>query len=328
VERIFVQIASYRDPELPWTIHDLFEKADHPERVFVGVCLQVVPEVDQACEPMAARPEQVRCVRHPASESRGACWARSLTQQLWQGEEFTLQIDSHMRFVPGWDSRLLAMLASCPSETAVLSTYPVPYYPPDFREEGCVYLLVPACFDEWGVLTLGAVNVPLGRAPSQPVLGAFCGACFLFGPARIIADVPYDPSLYFIGEEISLSVRLWTHGWDIYHPNATLLYHYWHRDYRALHWNDVEGWTELDTRSRWRVRQQLGGNQSNDGVTIVVADLEHYGLGSVRSLTEYQAFSGVDFARRQLDPYPCWAGVFQREWRQRLEQSRRRSDLW
>ena len=38
---IFVQIASYRDPECQWTVKDLFDKADHPERVYVGIFWQI-----------------------------------------------------------------------------------------------------------------------------------------------------------------------------------------------------------------------------------------------------------------------------------------------
>lgn len=47
--KIFVQIPCYRETECQWTIKDLFEKAKYPERVFVGVCWQVIPEQDQDC---------------------------------------------------------------------------------------------------------------------------------------------------------------------------------------------------------------------------------------------------------------------------------------
>jgi len=40
--RIFVSVVSYRDPEAVHTLEDLFEKAAHPERVFVGVVWQYV----------------------------------------------------------------------------------------------------------------------------------------------------------------------------------------------------------------------------------------------------------------------------------------------
>jgi hypothetical protein len=39
--RIFISIASYRDPETRWTVRDLFARATHPGRVYVGIAWQV-----------------------------------------------------------------------------------------------------------------------------------------------------------------------------------------------------------------------------------------------------------------------------------------------
>jgi hypothetical protein len=61
------------------------------------------------------------------TEAKGPCYARALAQQLWKGEEKFLQIDSHMRFVPEWDSTLEAMLSACDSKKPILSTYPTGY---------------------------------------------------------------------------------------------------------------------------------------------------------------------------------------------------------
>ena len=127
---IFVAIASYRDTECQWTVKDLFEKATYPDRIFVGICWQFVPGEDDDCFQVTTRPEQCRVLEFHARDSQGACWARHQGQTLWRGEDYVLQIDSHMRFVPGWDERLLEMLAACPSDRAVLSTYPPAYVPP------------------------------------------------------------------------------------------------------------------------------------------------------------------------------------------------------
>ena len=35
---IFIQIASYRDPELRPTLKDLLDKADNPDRLHICVC--------------------------------------------------------------------------------------------------------------------------------------------------------------------------------------------------------------------------------------------------------------------------------------------------
>merc|ERR1711862_971294 len=42
-----------------------------------------------------------------------------------------------------------------------------------------------------------------------------------------LVDVPFDTYLpwCFMGEEIALSLRAWTHGWDIYAPRENLIAH-------------------------------------------------------------------------------------------------------
>jgi hypothetical protein len=133
--KIFVQIASYRDPDCQWAIKDLFAKAAHPDRVFVGVCWQFIQGQDSACflEPYPF-PDQIRLHEVDALSSKGACWARSLVQELWRGEEFTLQIDSHMRFEPAWDDILLSMWRQCKNESAIVSSYMPSFVPPDQLE--------------------------------------------------------------------------------------------------------------------------------------------------------------------------------------------------
>jgi hypothetical protein len=120
--RIFVSIAAYRDPECQHTVKDLFENAKHPERIFAGIVWQGDKERDRHCfEVPAPRPNQVRLIEVDWRESKGVCWARAQKEQLWHGEEYLFQIDSHMRFEPGWDEALIGMQRACPSPKAVLS---------------------------------------------------------------------------------------------------------------------------------------------------------------------------------------------------------------
>ena len=42
--KIFVQIASYRDPQLIPTINSMLETAKHPENVVIGVARQFHPD--------------------------------------------------------------------------------------------------------------------------------------------------------------------------------------------------------------------------------------------------------------------------------------------
>jgi len=299
--RIFVQIAAYRDPDCQHTVKDLFDKAVHPERVFVGICWQTAPGEDDICfQVPCPRPAQLRVRTEDARTGRGVCWARHLAQQLYKGEEFTLQIDSHMRFEEGWDQTLLQMWQECANPRAVLTGYPPGFTPPGELQRDWIFGMAAKEFDAHGIFLMkGAPAFRLGSFPEKPIPGAFASACMLFGPGSIIADVPYDPHLYFFGEEISLTVRLWTSGYDIYHPNRHLVWHDWDRSKRPTHFSDHRDWGRYNDLSFMRTRHLLGTEKAGDPEAL--AEIERYGLGTVRSLAEYQAFSGVDFTARSFD---------------------------
>lgn len=308
---IFVSIASYRDPDCQNTVRDLFEKATCPDRVFIGICLQVVPGEDGNC--LVSLPErsgQLRIDEIPVWESRGACWARSRIQALWRGEDYFLQVDSHMRFVRGWDEKLIAMLAKCPSEKPVLSTYPLSFTPPDtFAEDNIVYLC-PRGFDEQGVLRNDSTSTSLDKAPAVPLPSFLIGAGLVFTRGKVVEEVPYDPQIYFQGEEITFAVRLWTSGWDIFTPNEVIAYH----DYgvrpngalpdRVRHWEDKKDWYALDQISKGRIRHLLGIKPATTPDEL--REIGKFGLGTVRSISEYEAASGLDFKARLYkgSPYP------------------------
>jgi len=126
----------------------------------------------------------------------------------------------------------------------------------------------------------------------------------------MIREVPYDPHIYFFGEEITMAARLWTHGYDIYHPPRAVVYHYWDEgrrgrrthfnDHRNPHKSSAVSYAELNATSFARVRHLLGTGTSTN--PAVLAELERYGLGTARSLKEYQDFCGVDSASRRIAP--------------------------
>ena len=71
----------------------------------------------------------------------GPCYARYLAQTLHRGEEFVLQIDSHMRFRPSWDKYLIRQLKKCPEPVrAVLTSYPPNYDAPHGPGQNAVRL--------------------------------------------------------------------------------------------------------------------------------------------------------------------------------------------
>ena len=158
---IFVSIISYRDSELPHTVRDLFLTATHPDRVKVGIVYQLNSAADDATcrllpEHLSDFDElttdstaeggkksrkgefyhhHVRTLSLPHTEAKGPIFARHLAASLYGGENFVLQIDSHMRFRRGWDAYLIHLLETIEQtegcDKVVLSTYPLGYHLPN-----------------------------------------------------------------------------------------------------------------------------------------------------------------------------------------------------
>ena len=107
---IFIQIASYRDPELLPTIKSCLDNAKNPQKLIFSIVRQFnthdgFDNLDEYKDD-----KRFKIIDIPHNESKGVCWARNLTQQQYNNEEYTLQIDSHMRFEKNWDEILISMI--------------------------------------------------------------------------------------------------------------------------------------------------------------------------------------------------------------------------
>lgn len=305
-DSIFVNLAAYCDPLLGFTIASALTQASRPERVVFGLVEQQLPE---ACVRLpAAWQAQVRRVHIHPLEARGPCWARALGMSLYRGERWFLQIDSHMWFEPGWDERLIRWGERCATlnPCSLISTYPNAFTMRDGQPvaeiAGAELLAFVVRADQQfqpdhPVLMFEAVPVA-GRDPLPAMHVA--GGC-LFGPGRLVQELPYDPFLYFHGEEQSFALRAWTRGWDIFQIPGMPMYHQYlvsGDSLRPTHWSP-----ELDAQRQ--VRSAQLAEAANHRLAALLwgdADLGVYGLGKVRSLADYASFSGIDYAARHIGP--------------------------
>ena len=309
---LFIQIAAYRDPDLPGTLYNLIQRAANPERLRFGICLQLNDDdpVRWRSEAFPDHPHiKTKTVR--SIDSRGACWARKQAQTFFNNEDFLLQIDSHMRAVDNWDELLIETWSNCCDPRAVVSVYPNEFTPPCRLQTATLPVMGVAGFDDYGLLKLKGISLfqlPK-QQPKKPIPSAFIAGGFLFGPGSIINDVPYDPELYFHGEEVALSARLWTSGYNIYAPNRLLLFHLYKsekaKDERpSTHWDDHSQWFELNRKSIVRVHTLLSSLKAAPSClkpTIDdVDDLNLYWLGEQRSLDDYQKWCGVFFSKQLI----------------------------
>jgi hypothetical protein len=310
-ESIFVQIASYRDPELVPTILDMFDTAHNPEKLNVCICWQ--HDEFENIDILKSYPN-IEIIDVPYYESKGACWARNQIQRRYDGQQYTLQLDSHHRFVDGWDTELKSMYNQCKqkgSEKPLITAY-IPAFDP--FESKDTYEQVPWKMDFHKFLPDG----PVFFVPSpikdhefidSPIPARFYSAHFAFTDGAFSEQVRHDPEFYFYGEEISIAVRAFTHGYDLYHPHKVVCWHEYTRSARFKHWddhdktkNDIRGikqsWWERDVYSQKRNRV-LFNMEQDDSVLIK----DRYNFGTQRTLQDYERYSGVRFKTKEVSLY-------------------------
>ena len=123
-DSIFVSIASYRDTECMKTLTDLFDKADKPDNIYVGICHQNKNKNEYCIPNNFKHMDHIRFKDYDYKEALGPTFARYICSHLWKGEQYFMQIDSHSRFIKGWDTKIKNMYKQCESKKSILTHYP------------------------------------------------------------------------------------------------------------------------------------------------------------------------------------------------------------
>lgn len=227
---IFVQIASYRDNQLIPTLLDMHKNAANPKNLHITIAWQHGPEdtledfikngfsATRLTEDFTEESKKeknisndkllyltlngsfIRLIDIHYNETSGACWARHKIQQYYCGEKYTLQLDSHHRFVENWDVLCIDMLESLryKSKKPLLTGYISSFDPENdpagrinepwkmdfdrFIPEGAVFFR-PSTIDDW-------------RDRTEPMLGRFYSAHFAFADGSFAEEVQHDPEYF------------------------------------------------------------------------------------------------------------------------------------
>lgn len=331
---IFVQIAAYRDPELVPTVLDCIARAKFPKRLHFGICWQHGPKEDVSS--LMALP-QVKIIPLPYQESKGACFARAAASTLYGGEDFYLQLDSHHRFIDGWDDEVISMLEHLEQsgvEKPLLTSYPPAYDPkndPAGRASGTVQIDFNH-FSDSTVFHTGSSAIKDGDKRTRPIKARFFAAGFAFARASFLKEVPYDPNYYFQGEEMNLAFRAFSHGYDLFHPNKVLCWHYYLRKDEPKHWTDHAKKETLERRIDWEALnnssiKRLRHFFSFNGYRYEDIAWGDFGRGTKRTLRDYERYCGIDFRLKRItadclnktEPTDDWKRpISDEEWEKRL----------
>jgi len=303
MDKIFVQIASYRDAELIPTIKDCLEKAKYSERLTFGICFQ-----HDETESLSDYINDIRfkIISVHWSESRGVGWARNKVRDLWNGEKYTLQLDSHMRFAQNWDEELIEMLNQTGVVKPIITSYPSSYNPTTNELGNEAPSIISArYFTDFGIPHVAPEAIKNHTELTSPIPARFIAAGFNFTLGVHCKEYKYDPQIYFRGEELHLSLCSYTLGYDLFHPHKVVIWHEYVRSGKSKHWGDFSklakdqgkvdvDWNELDNISQKRIQKLL---RQIDDATI---NLGEYTIGNIRSFEDYENYAGIKFSQKKL----------------------------
>ena len=301
---IYISIASYRDPQLLPTLHDCIAKANNPDNLRFGIAWQHSSDDKWDNLDEFQNDPRFTIIDIPYNESQGTCWARNLIQQNYQGEDYYLQLDSHHRFIEGWDTECIDMIENLKlkgHKKPLLTTYASSFDPsndPGSRSQDPWWMTFDRFIPEGAVFFLPA-SIPNWKELISPIPSRFISAHFIFTLGQWCVEVPYDPEYYFHGEEISLAVRSYTWGYDLFHPHKIIVWHEYTRNNRTKHWDDDKEWYLKNIHAHKR-------NRALFGIDIECrCDMEFgpYDFGTERILQQYEAYAGIRFKDRAIQKY-------------------------
>jgi len=300
---IFIQIPSYRDWELPKTVSDAINKASGQHQLYFGIhnCLLFPEEV--------VKPESIVDWAHIkyeesiAPKNIGVNRSRYIANEFYDGEDYYLQIDSHMRFVKDWDLKAIKMIDDYISDgiqKPLITMYPPSYsYADDGKTEilgdftfltRILFTENPNQFKETLIPTQTAHKIPDGCVYTASTSGGFI---FTLGS---FASIKPNQKIAFWGEEPLIAARAFTHGFDLVVPTEYLAYHLYanNQPYSKIKrnhaWKDFfKEWSPLLTLSDIEYKIIFTENRIGPN-----------GFGDKRTLRDYEEFAGLDFTTGEI----------------------------
>lgn len=309
---IFVSVAAFCEPHLQLTVQQLYAKAKHPQRIFVGLVDQSEELNPDWLMQFPAR-KNINYVGLSPVDSRGVSWARAIAFSLYNDQDYLLQIDSHTLFDAGWDETLILQVQQLKQTHArpLISTYPPGF---KFDVQGRAVADEPLKSSEIffidrdpasvltadrAVLQFRVVRELATHSDTTHLPGFHIGACFLFTTGDFVQQVPYDPYLYFRGEEQSLSLRAHAKGYQVFHPRHNLIpiYHLYKevgKLYAGQHWRpDMEA--KRHSAFGWL---QQRSNERTNALFTPGSDLGVYGIDDPAYLESFSKLSKIDYLGR------------------------------
>lgn len=219
MDKIFINIAAYRDPLLVRTLQQAYREADNPEALVFCLGMQYEGSIypDLSFIPK----DQLRIMNYIPGTQPGVTRIRyEITASAYIDEKYFLMIDSHMLFHRGWDTWLKDSLNNLGPKSIISGLG-------EIHKDG---LKLSTCQIVEGGYELGLTKKDFYVGIEQEEYGNFyrmpyisCGFMFTYG--SFVTEVGFDEYSQFDGEETYLTWRAFMAGWTIYQTSRWVINH-------------------------------------------------------------------------------------------------------
>ena len=229
-DKILVSIASYKDSDVINTIIDLYDKAERPDRVYVGLFLQdtdqeILRILDFFSNFLFKKNLKIKTI--PFKDAKGCGWARNvILRELYGHEDYFMCVDSHSRFLKKWDLIYIDTYKEAP-ENAVISAFPQSF---DFVET----------YEQYTRRNLATIYTPNAlpwtndfnhphcqKTPTEKyekVMSISGGN--IFGDSRLAKAITLDDYSFVHNKEQEIySLLIYLYGLDIYAIPQNVVWH-------------------------------------------------------------------------------------------------------
>lgn len=298
MKSIFIQIPAYRDHELNNTVRSLVENASGFIKLSFGIHNCVLFSGETIVDTNYPFWVTVNYAESVAPKNIGLQKSRYIANEFYSGEDYYLQIDSHMRFAKNWDAILitdLEKITSCGINKPLITMYPAAYvYDEDGNaifKHGLEHMTEISFFDD--IKKFKNTLIPSQTAVTARENCVFTPSVsggFIFTSGDFHQIKPNE-KIAFWGEEPLIAARAFTHGFTLVVPLTPVVGHLYigeqsfEKTRRHHVWTDFsKEWEILDAESKAEYRTIFTDRVVGEGA-----------LGSERTLDEYEEFSGLNF---------------------------------
>jgi hypothetical protein len=240
-EKIFINIASYRDPSLIITIKSAILHAKYPENLVFGVAAQYY---DDEFPDFNIPNSQIKVIKYNPDTAPGVVKVRYEISKLATDEKYFLMIDSHVLFLPNWDVQAKEYLKQAEvlsgHDRVCLSGTGNMHNPDETTATEISSFFFCFQFDEE---VASMVDHELGKTEHLERPGFYLGRYLkkekivndlslhpniicnnFFTYSSYLKDVGLDSQSQFLYEEPYLSWKTYISGWDLYRIKHNYLF--------------------------------------------------------------------------------------------------------